>query len=30
MNCNHGVSVVADAWCKGVRDFDLRGSVRVC
>lgn len=24
MNCNHGVSVVADAWCKGVRDFDLR------
>ncbi len=24
MNCNHGVSVVADAWCKGIRDFDLR------
>mgnify|MGYP002227549386 FL=1 len=24
MNCNHGVSVMADAWCKGIRDFDLR------
>lgn len=24
MNCNHGVSVIADAWYKGVRDFDLQ------
>lgn len=24
MNCNHGVSVIADAWCKGVRNFDLQ------
>lgn len=24
MNCNHGVSVIADAWCKGIRDFDLQ------
>ena len=23
MNCNHGVAVIADAWYKGVRDFDL-------
>lgn len=23
MNCNHGVSVAADAWYKGVCDFDL-------
>lgn len=24
MNCNHGVAVIADAWYKGVRDFDLQ------
>lgn len=24
MNCNHGVSVLADAWYKGVRNFDLQ------
>lgn len=23
MNCNHGVAVVADAWVKGLRGFDL-------
>ena len=23
MNCNHGIAVVADAWVKGLRDFDL-------
>lgn len=23
MNCNHGVAVVADAWAKGLRNFDL-------
>lgn len=23
MNCNHGVAVVADAWAKGLRGFDL-------
>lgn len=23
MNCNHGVATIADAWCKGVKDFDL-------
>lgn len=24
MNCNHGVSVIADAWYKGIHDFDLQ------
>lgn len=24
MNCNHGVSIIADAWYKGIRDFDLQ------
>ncbi len=23
MNCNHGVATIADAWAKGLRDFDL-------
>lgn len=23
MNCNHSVAVIADAWAKGLRDFDL-------
>lgn len=23
MNCNHGVAIIADAWSKGLRDFDL-------
>jgi len=23
MNCNHGVASIADAWVKGLRDFDL-------
>lgn len=23
MNCNHGAAVIADAWAKGMRDFDL-------
>lgn len=23
MNCNHGVATIADAWQKGLRDFDL-------
>ena len=26
MNCNHGASVVADAWYKGIRDFDLEAA----
>lgn len=26
MNCNHGVSLIADAWSKGIRDFDLRAA----
>lgn len=24
MNCNHSVAVIADAWAKGLRDFDLK------
>ncbi len=24
MNCNHGAAVVADAWAKGLRNFDLK------
>lgn len=24
MNCNHGVAVIADAWEKGIRNFDLQ------
>lgn len=24
MNCNHGVAIIADAWYKGLRDFNLQ------
>jgi len=30
MNSNHGVAVVADAWKKGVRGFDLRQAYACC
>lgn len=30
MNANHGVAVVADAWCKGLRGFDLQQAYGYC
>ena len=30
MNCNHGVAVVADAWAKGLRGFDLAAAYDYC
>lgn len=30
MNSNHGVAVVADAWCKGLRGFDLGEAYACC
>lgn len=30
MNANHGVAVVADAWCKGLHGFDLREAYGYC
>ncbi len=30
MNCNHGVAVVADAWGKGIRAFDLDKAYDYC
>ena len=30
MNCNHGVAVVADAWAKGLHDFDLAKAYDYC
>lgn len=30
MNCNHGVAVVADAWYKGVKNFDLAKAYDYC
>lgn len=30
MNCNHGVAVVADAWGKGLHDFDLAKAYDYC
>ena len=30
MNCNHGGAVVADAWAKGLRDFDLEAAYEAC
>ena len=30
MNCNHGVAIVADAWAKGIRGFDLAKAYDYC
>lgn len=30
MNCNHGVAIVADAWAKGLRGFDLGQAYDYC
>ena len=30
MNCNHGVAVIADAWAKGLRGFDLAEAYDYC
>ncbi|WPU91667.1 GH92 family glycosyl hydrolase [Mucilaginibacter sabulilitoris] len=30
MNCNHGVAIMADAWNKGLRGFDLAKAYEVC
>ena len=30
MNCNHGVAIIADAWSKGLRDYDLATAYDQC